>query len=716
MFSSITVPAGRCIKHAGTGPKDIHILHDIVSALTGGYVSARVMMKKVGEALGESPVAVTSIARAADVVTVGATAHGLAVGDIAVIRNVVPGGADAFNGEFYVKAVPNADEFTYDQDGANDATATGGLVYGIPTLPYNGEGTHIKSADTTAGYHCRLANVNQDLWLQVHITDGTHTVRVHDAVAGTGSMHVNDGEIVVLGAVADAAVEGDTQGTVNAHLRGIDKEIGAVADAAVVAGASGTVTAKLRSISRDIGATDDAAVVAGAAGTLAAKTRSISRDVGATDDAAVEGDAAGTLSAKARGLQKAVGTTADAAVETDAAGTLKAHVRGLVAIQADLITATSAGAVQGAAADGAAAVGNPVQVGGVDGGGLAQALAVDTDGQAQVDVLTEPATVADAGALPAVVKVIGGYDGAAVQVIATDSDGDLQVDVKSGSITADTELPAAAALADNTATPTAPAVGAFGMVYDGATWDMAPGDSTNGADVDVTREPATVADGGALPGVVKVVGGYDGANVQALATDADGQAQVDVLTAPATAAEAAALPAVFAVVAGDDGTDTHPLQQDANGNLKVLPGAANTTQQLLGSTVIAVAGANQVAATVTGLGAFKQAMILLDVTAVATDAGDTLDVYIDTSPDGGTTWVNVIHFPQVLGNGAAAKHWATLDPSNPGTSTIDVTSDAVAGAARPAMFCDRFRVRYTAVEGGGADMSFTIAVQAFLKA
>lgn len=50
----------------------------------------------------------------------------------------------------------------------------------------------------------------------------------------------------------------------------------------------------------------------------------------------------------------------------------------------------------------------------------------------------------------------------------------------SGSVV-DTELPAAAALTDNTANPTVPAVAAFGMVYDGATWDRAPGNSADGA-------------------------------------------------------------------------------------------------------------------------------------------------------------------------------------------------------------------------------------------
>lgn len=43
-----------------------------------------------------------------------------------------------------------------------------------------------------------------------------------------------------------------------------------------------------------------------------------------------------------------------------------------------------------------------------------------------------------------------------------------------------TEFPDAAALTDDFVTPTTTQVGAFGMVYDGATWDMQRGDATNG--------------------------------------------------------------------------------------------------------------------------------------------------------------------------------------------------------------------------------------------
>lgn len=53
----------------------------------------------------------------------------------------------------------------------------------------------------------------------------------------------------------------------------------------------------------------------------------------------------------------------------------------------------------------------------------------------------------------------------------------------------DTELPAAAALADATANPTTPLVGAAIELFNGTTWDRVRGDTTNGLDVDVTRLP-----------------------------------------------------------------------------------------------------------------------------------------------------------------------------------------------------------------------------------
>lgn len=110
-------------------------------------------------------------------------------------------------------------------------------------------------------------------------------------------------------------------------------------------------------------------------------------------------------------------------------------------------------------------------------------LAAGTNNIGDVDVLSVPAPLSTAG---------GGTEATALRVtIASDSTGVVSIDDNGGSITVDgsvsvtgavdTELPAAAALADDTANPTVPAVGSFVMVYDGATWDRLPGTAADGA-------------------------------------------------------------------------------------------------------------------------------------------------------------------------------------------------------------------------------------------
>lgn len=79
-------------------------------------------------------------------------------------------------------------------------------------------------------------------------------------------------------------------------------------------------------------------------------------------------------------------------------------------------------------------------------------------------------------------------------------DGGNSITVDNGgtfAVQADTELPAASALnADNVAAPTAPAVGAFAHVYDGANWDRQRGDSTDGTLVNLgANNDVTVTSG-----------------------------------------------------------------------------------------------------------------------------------------------------------------------------------------------------------------------------
>lgn len=143
-----------------------------------------------------------------------------------------------------------------------------------------------------------------------------------------------------------------------------------------------------------------------------------------------------------------------------------------------------------------------------------------------------------------------------------------------------------------------------------------------------------------------------------------------------------------------------------DGKLVTLMEAATDTTAAVGTLVAAV----------TGLQHFRQAMIVLHLTNAAAAVGDTLDVYVDSSPDG-TSWLNVVHFTQILGNGTDdLTFFAVLDPGGaPGTAVIAATSDCAAGVVRPAMFADQLRVRYTIVDGGAHGQSFSFGVQAFVK-
>lgn len=108
----------------------------------------------------------------------------------------------------------------------------------------------------------------------------------------------------------------------------------------------------------------------------------------------------------------------------------------------------------------------------------------------------------------------------------------------------------------------------------------------------------------------------------------------------------------------------------------------------------------------------RRFIVVNAITASAAVAGDVCNVYVDFSLDG-TTWHNAVHFTQQAGNGAARTEYAVLDPSNPGTSTIAVTSDAASGAVRPALFGAYIRARWAVTDGGAHGQSHTFSVIAY---
>lgn len=82
-------------------------------------------------------------------------------------------------------------------------------------------------------------------------------------------------------------------------------------------------------------------------------------------------------------------------------------------------------------------------------------------------------------------------------------------------VSADTEFPAAAPLADNFANPTTTSVFALGGVWDGSTWDRSPGNSTDGLLVNLGANNDIIATGNVASGAtdsgnpVKVGGKYN---------------------------------------------------------------------------------------------------------------------------------------------------------------------------------------------------------------
>ena len=92
--------------------------------------------------------------------------------------------------------------------------------------------------------------------------------------------------------------------------------------------------------------------------------------------------------------------------------------------------------------------------------------------------------------------------------------GEIKVALSSG-VTADTELPAAAALADAAANPTTPTTGAAELVFNGTTWDRAR---------TVATAAGTTGTGVPAAGIL----GSDGTNYRPVKTDSTGIVQVAV--------------------------------------------------------------------------------------------------------------------------------------------------------------------------------------------
>jgi len=137
-------------------------------------------------------------------------------------------------------------------------------------------------------------------------------------------------------------------------------------------------------------------------------------------------------------------------------------------------------------------------------------------------------------------------------------------------------------------------------------------------------EEAVVADGGALPAKVKVVGGYDGAAVQVIKTDAAGELQIDVLSS--------ALPS---------GAATSAAQTDGTQKTKIVDAAGGTITSTTTGPVKALDVNVAVAATSPGNDVFA--------TTITGTRYNQVEVNFETAP--GATFIT-----QTFSGGGAVTH------------------------------------------------------------
>ncbi len=127
-------------------------------------------------------------------------------------------------------------------------------------------------------------------------------------------------------------------------------------------------------------------------------------------------------------------------------------------------------------------------------------------------------------------------------------------------------------------------------------------------------------------------------------------------------------------------------------------------------TATSPASATTVAQTaVAGLGQYRSMLIFATIQG---GTGGTLDIYLQVSPDGGTTWVDYAHFPQLAAGAAAINRvWVVSKAGQQTTLTTVGTGTSPALAANTILggdWGDRMRVVFVSGAGTTAGASQTI--------
>lgn len=106
----------------------------------------------------------------------------------------------------------------------------------------------------------------------------------------------------------------------------------------------------------------------------------------------------------------------------------------------------------------------------------------------------------------------------------------------------------------------------------------------------------------------------------------------------------------------------------------------------------------------------------LVVSNADTDAGDTLDVFIqkNVGSNESPVWHDFVHFTQVIGTSGAVSKIAYVTADDITTALGDVKDGTLAVGVENGPWSDRLRVKWTIVDAGADDASFTFGVFAHM--
>ncbi len=122
-----------------------------------------------------------------------------------------------------------------------------------------------------------------------------------------------------------------------------------------------------------------------------------------------------------------------------------------------------------------------------------------------------------------------------------------------------------------------------------------------------------------------------------------------------------------------------------------------------------VVSASSTSSVFDGLHKYKAFYGIFSATAVPTGGSPTLSVYLQTSPDGGTTWQDIASFQFT---GSTAARLFSIQTETAGVATMITPSDGALATNTVVQgpIGDRLRVKYTFTAGGSTG-TYTLTVK-----